>query len=74
MLVFPILVTPIMADDTLADEEESHNECVLFTSANDEVEPEKPTKLPETGPAEVAMLAFLAMILAFAITRIRKQS
>lgn len=75
MLVFPTLVTPILADDTLADEEEVHNECVLFTSANQTpVDPEKPTELPETGPAEVAMLAFLAMLLAFAITRIRKQS
>lgn len=75
MLVYPILVTPILADDTLADEEEVHNECVLFTSGNQEpVEPQKPAKLPETGPAEVAMLAFLAMILAFGITKIRKQS
>lgn len=75
MLIFPIMANAILDDGTLADESDIHNECVLYTSGNEKTEdPVETKRLPDTGPAEFAMLAFLAMILAFAVTKIRKES
>ena len=75
MLIFPITTHALLEDGTISEDSDVHNECVLFTSW--EGEPETPVetkRLPETGPAEFLMLAFLAMLLWFVFIRNKKES
>lgn len=75
MLVFPLTSHALLADGTISEDSDVHNECVLFTSG--EGEPETPVvtkRLPETGPAEFVMLAFLAMLLSFVLVKTRRES
>lgn len=75
MLVFPLTSHALLSDGTISEDSDVHNECVLFTSGNPD--PEAPIlikRLPETGPAQFIMLAFLAMFLSFVLVKARKES
>lgn len=75
MLIFPITTHALLTDGTISEDSDVHNECVLFTSGDETTTPPVVIKrLPETGPAEFAMLAFLAMLLSFVLIKNRKQS
>ena len=75
MLVFPLTSHALLSDGTISEDSDVHNECVLFTSGNPD--PDAPIlikRLPETGPAQFIMLAFLAMFLSFVLVKARKES
>lgn len=75
MLIFPITTHALLTDGTISEDSDVHNECVLFTSGDETTIPPVVIKrLPETGPAEFAMLAFLAMLLSFVLIKNRKES
>lgn len=75
MLVFPLTSHALLADGTISEDSDVHNECVLFKSAEGEPENPVPTpRLPETGPAQFIMLAFFAMLLSFVLVKARKES
>lgn len=82
LLVYPISTHSIIANGEINPDAEVHKECVLFKSSTEvkkEVTPpvEKPKtptkKLPKTW-SEQYLLALLALILGFAILKIRKKA
>ena len=80
LLVFPIATHNILEDWEITIDTETHNECVLFKSGEaslDEtpvVVTEEPKKLPETGPAQFALLLLLALSLGFWILKFRTKN
>ena len=76
LLVYYISTHDILDDWTPSIDDKEHRECVLFKSAWDSEpkEPEKPKKLPETGPAESILLLILAMILGFTILKFKSKA
>ena len=69
LLVFPLTANALLEDGSISDESDAHNECVLYTSGNAQEETVEVKRLPDTGPAEFTMLAFLAMFLSFALVK-----
>jgi len=76
LLVYPITTRVIESNWTPSIIDQEHIECVLFKSAwASEIEtPEKPEKLPETGPTEYILLLIIAMILWFGVLRLSSRS
>lgn len=71
LLVYPLLAHTVLEDGEITMDNSVHKECVLYKSWNAGEEPETPTELPETGPAEFFLLFILAMVLAFGVLRFR---
>jgi len=76
LLVYPISTHNILADGEITIDNTEHNECVLFTSgeAAEEIVPQEPKKLPQTGPAEYILLLILSMILGFRILKFKAKA
>lgn len=74
LLIFPITTHALLADGSISQDDTVHNECVLFKSGTPKEEIQPITRLPETGPAESAMLILLAMILWFVVLQMKRKS
>ncbi len=81
LLVYTI-ITHDINDGVVSDDSETHKECVLFKSGENEantsapvepVEPVTPTVVPETWPEHILLVA-LALILGFGVLRLRRKS
>lgn len=74
LLIFPLTSHALLSDGSISPDDSVHNECVLFKSTAPTIELPPVTRLPETGPAESAMLIFLAMILWFGVLQMKRKS
>lgn len=74
LLIFPLTSHALLSDGSISPDDTVHNECVLFKSGTptDIIPPV--TRLPETGPAESAMLIFFAMIMWFVVLKMRRKA
>lgn len=77
MLIYFITVHNILESWDISLDSNEHKECVLFTSwesAEEEIVPEEPKKLPETWPAQFILLLVLAMFLSLWVVKFRTKS
>lgn len=77
LLKYYISTHDILEDWTPSIDDNEHVECVLFKSAWESeptVVPEEPKKLPDTGPAEYILLLVLAMLLGFAVLKVKSKA
>lgn len=73
LLVYSLTSGNILEWGELSTDFSEHNECVLYTSWDEEKKP-APTTLPQTGPAEFFLLLILAMVLGFGIVKFRNSN